>query len=119
MIAPLATDWAEMERLFWVNTLVRVEKIRTPKTVPTIVPRPPMRSVPPTTTAAIASSSYSCPWVDEPAVGGNPEAARLAGIKVNRHTMYLYALAGLTAGIAAVMMLARTTAGSSTHGQLY
>jgi ribose transport system permease protein len=53
------------------------------------------------------------------AVGGNPEAARLAGIKVNRHMMYLYALAGLTAGIGAVMMLARTTAGSSTHGQLY
>ena len=53
------------------------------------------------------------------AVGGNPEAARLAGIRVRRHTMYLYALAGLTAGIAAVMMLARTTAGSSTHGQLY
>ncbi|QTE28708.1 ABC transporter permease [Pengzhenrongella sicca] len=53
------------------------------------------------------------------AVGGNPEAARLAGIKVKRHTMYLYALAGLTAGIGAVMMLARTTAGSSTHGQLY
>jgi ribose transport system permease protein len=53
------------------------------------------------------------------AVGGNPEAARLAGIKVQRHTMYLYALAGLAAGIAGVMMLARTTAGSSTHGQLY
>jgi len=53
------------------------------------------------------------------AVGGNPEAARLAGIKVNRHLMYLYALAGLTAGIGAVMMLARTTAGSSTHGTLY
>ncbi len=53
------------------------------------------------------------------AVGGNPEAARLAGIKVNRHTMYLYALSGLCAGIAGVMMLARTTAGSSTNGQLY
>ncbi|WP_111766886.1 ABC transporter permease [Nakamurella deserti] len=53
------------------------------------------------------------------AVGGNPEAARLAGIKVKRHTMYLYGLAGLTAGIAAVMMLVRTTSGSSTHGQLY
>jgi ribose transport system permease protein len=53
------------------------------------------------------------------AVGGNPEAARLAGIKVQRHTMYLYALSGFTAGIAAIMMLARTTAGSSTHGQLY
>ena len=53
------------------------------------------------------------------AVGGNPEAARLAGIKVQRHTMYLYALAGLTAGIGAIMMLARTTAGSSTNGSLY
>lgn len=53
------------------------------------------------------------------AVGGNPEAARLAGIDVRRHTMWLYALSGLTAGIAGVMMLARTTAGSSTNGQLY
>lgn len=52
------------------------------------------------------------------AVGGNPEAARLAGIKVQRHTVYLYALSGLTAGIAGVMMLARTTSGSSTHGTL-
>ena len=52
------------------------------------------------------------------AVGGNPEAARLAGIKVQRHIMYIYGLAGLTAGIAAVMMLGRTTAGSSTHGML-
>jgi len=53
------------------------------------------------------------------AVGGNPEAARLAGIKVQRHTLYLYALSGLAAGIGGVMMLARTTAGSSTNGQLY
>jgi ribose transport system permease protein len=53
------------------------------------------------------------------AVGGNPEAARLAGIAVKRHTMYLYGLAGLAAGIAAVMMLARTGAGSSTNGLLY
>ncbi|WP_426595880.1 ABC transporter permease [Cellulomonas sp. McL0617] len=53
------------------------------------------------------------------AVGGNPEAARLAGIKVKRHTMYLYALSGLAAGIGGVMMLGRTTAGSSTNGMLY
>lgn len=53
------------------------------------------------------------------AVGGNPEAARLAGIPVRRHLMSLYALAGLTAGIAAVMMLGRTGAGSSTNGYLY
>jgi ribose transport system permease protein len=53
------------------------------------------------------------------AIGGNLEAARLAGIKVKRHMMYLYVLSGLTAGIAGVMMLARTTAGTSTHGTLY
>jgi ribose transport system permease protein len=53
------------------------------------------------------------------AIGGNVEAARLAGIKVNRHIMWLYALAGLTAGIAAVMILGRTNAGTSTHGNLY
>lgn len=53
------------------------------------------------------------------AIGGNPEAARLAGIKVKQHVMWLYALAGLTAGIAAVMMLGRTNAGTSTHGNLY
>lgn len=53
------------------------------------------------------------------AIGGNAEASRLAGIKVQRHTLYIYALAGLTAGIAGVMMLGRTTAGTSTHGMLY
>ncbi|MFJ2030284.1 ABC transporter permease [Streptosporangium sp. NPDC087985] len=53
------------------------------------------------------------------AVGGNPEAARLAGIDVRRHTMWLYALSGLCCGIAAVLIMARTTTGSSTHGDLY
>lgn len=53
------------------------------------------------------------------AIGGNREAARLAGLKVKRHTVYLYAIAGMTAGIAAVMILGRTTAGTSTHGTLY
>ncbi len=53
------------------------------------------------------------------AVGGNPEAARLAGIRVQRQTMYLYVLLGVACGIAAVMIMARTTTGSSTHGTLY
>ncbi|MDI1288413.1 MAG: ABC transporter permease [bacterium] len=53
------------------------------------------------------------------AVGGNPEAARLSGIKVKRHTLWLYALLGTTCGIAAVMIMARTTTGSSTHGMLW
>jgi ribose transport system permease protein len=52
------------------------------------------------------------------AVGGNAEAARLAGIRVQRHTVKLYVLSGLTCGIAAVMLMARTTTGSSTHGTL-
>ncbi|CAM3480078.1 ABC transporter permease [Isoptericola cucumis] len=52
------------------------------------------------------------------AVGGNAEAARLAGIKVKRHTLYIYGLAGLAAGIGGVMMLGRTTAGTSTNGVL-
>lgn len=53
------------------------------------------------------------------AIGGNPEAARLAGIKVQRHTTYLYVLLGVACGLAAVMLMARTTTGTSTHGQLY
>ena len=52
-------------------------------------------------------------------MGGNPEAARLAGIKVERQTMYLYVLLGVACGIAAVMIMARTTTGTSTHGALY
>ena len=53
------------------------------------------------------------------AIGGNATAARLAGVKVKRHTVYLYMLSGAAAGIAATMLLSRTTAGISTHGGLY
>ncbi|MEY8038234.1 ABC transporter permease [Saccharopolyspora cebuensis] len=53
------------------------------------------------------------------AVGGNAEAARLAGIDVRRHTAVVYALAGLCCGIAALMVVARTTAGASTNGMFY
>lgn len=52
------------------------------------------------------------------AVGGNPEAARLAGIDVKRHTVLLYVLVGLCCGLAALMYIARTSTGSSTHGTL-
>ncbi|MFZ4894882.1 ABC transporter permease [Plantibacter sp. Mn2098] len=52
------------------------------------------------------------------AIGGNLEAARLAGIKVKRHLVYVYVLSGLLAGVAGMMMLGRTTAGTSTHGGL-
>jgi len=53
------------------------------------------------------------------AIGGNREASRLSGIRVKRHLVYVYVLSGLTAGIAGIMMLGRTTAGTSTHGLLY
>ena len=39
------------------------------------------------------------------AVGGNPEAARLAGINVNRHTVMLYVLVGFCCGLAALMLV--------------
>ena len=41
MITPLATAWVDVSRSFRVKTFVSVAKIRTPRTVPTIVPRPP------------------------------------------------------------------------------
>ncbi|GAB3240494.1 ABC transporter permease [Kineosporia babensis] len=53
------------------------------------------------------------------AIGGNTEAARLAGIDTRLNTALLYVLSGTCCGIAAVMLLARTTTGSSTHGNLY
>src|SRR3954470_15816028 len=53
------------------------------------------------------------------AVGGNAEAARLAGIRVQRHTVKLYVLSGIACGIAAIMLIARTTTGTATHGTLY
>ncbi len=53
------------------------------------------------------------------AIGGNPEAARLAGLDVRRHTILLYVVSGLCCGIAAIMIASLTTTGSSTHGTLY
>ncbi|WP_417935208.1 ABC transporter permease [Glutamicibacter halophytocola] len=53
------------------------------------------------------------------AIGGNLEASRLAGIKVKRHIVSLYVLVGIAAGIAGLMMMGRTTSGTSTHGYLY
>jgi ribose transport system permease protein len=53
------------------------------------------------------------------AVGGNLEAARLAGINVRLHTVYLYVLVGVCCAIAALMLIAKTHTGSSTHGTGY
>jgi len=53
------------------------------------------------------------------AVGGNPEAARLAGINVKRHTMLLYALSGLCCGIAAIMLVSLGTSAQAAMANLY
>jgi ribose transport system permease protein len=53
------------------------------------------------------------------AVGGNPEAARLAGIDVRRHTVWLYALSGLCCGVAAIMLTAQATSAQAAMANLY
>ncbi|WP_102127089.1 ABC transporter permease [Deinococcus planocerae] len=51
------------------------------------------------------------------AVGNNPEAARLTGIPTNRVLLMVYTLAGLTYGIAALLLTARTGVGDPNAGQ--
>ncbi|GAA1274298.1 ABC transporter permease [Streptomyces javensis] len=53
------------------------------------------------------------------AVGGNAEAARLAGIDVRRQRLYLYLLSGLCCGIAAFLLIVLSGSGQNTNGNLY
>jgi ribose transport system permease protein len=53
------------------------------------------------------------------AIGGNAEAARLAGINIRRHTVMLYALSGLCCGIGAIIVVSLSSAGAADHGDLY
>ncbi|MFB8210867.1 MULTISPECIES: ABC transporter permease [unclassified Streptomyces] len=53
------------------------------------------------------------------AIGGNAEAARLAGIDVRRQRLYLYLLSGLCCGIAAFMLIILSGSGQNTAGNLY
>jgi ribose transport system permease protein len=52
------------------------------------------------------------------ALGGNPEAARRTGIPVRGMEVSVYVIAGLTAGIGAVILAGRTNAGSPLFGNL-
>jgi fructose transport system permease protein len=51
------------------------------------------------------------------AVGDNPEAARLTGINTRRVLFSVYTLAGLTYGIAALLLVGRTELGDPNAGQ--
>ena len=50
------------------------------------------------------------------ATGGNPTAARLAGINLNRYVIGCYILAGFVAAIAGILLTARTGSGQPTSG---
>ncbi len=52
------------------------------------------------------------------AVGGNEEAARLAGIRVEQVKVFVYTVSGLLAGLAAVLFCANYKQGLATAGQM-
>jgi ribose transport system permease protein len=53
------------------------------------------------------------------AVGGNPEAARIAGVKVQRIIFSVYVLSGICAGVSAVLLTGRLASASPVAGNLY
>jgi ribose transport system permease protein len=53
------------------------------------------------------------------AVGGNREAARIAGVKVQRIIFSVYVLSGICVGIAAILLCGRLSSASPVAGNLY
>ena len=53
------------------------------------------------------------------AVGGNPEAARIAGVNVQRIVFSVYVLSGICVAIAAVLLTGRLASASPVAGSLY
>jgi len=51
------------------------------------------------------------------AIGGNRESAIRAGVRVDRHTILLYMLSGLTTGVAGFLHTARFNGGSAIAGE--
>jgi ribose transport system permease protein len=51
------------------------------------------------------------------AIGGNEQAVRLSGVAVNRYKVAAYGISGMTAGIAATLILAESLGGSQNNGQ--
>jgi ribose/xylose/arabinose/galactoside ABC-type transport system permease subunit len=49
-------------------------------------------------------------------IGGNPEASRLSGVKVNRHIRLSYIMCGILAASSGIMMTARIGAGNPLGG---
>ena len=53
------------------------------------------------------------------AVGGNPEAARLAGVPVDRVVVTVYVLCAALAGLGGVVMASQLRSGAPTYGLMY
>ncbi|MES3021847.1 MAG: L-arabinose ABC transporter permease AraH [Pseudomonadota bacterium] len=51
------------------------------------------------------------------AIGGNPEAARLAGVKVEKLRVWIFALQGFVVGLAGLILAARITSGQPNAAQ--
>src|SRR5918999_887450 len=79
--APLAICWVyELRVPTWFIRFCSTPRMSTPTSEPFIVPYPPVSSVPPTTTAAMASSSHAAPnGEDRLPVAGAVEDQRPGG----------------------------------------
>ena len=53
------------------------------------------------------------------AVGGNPEAARLSGIRVKWVLLFVYTMSGLMAGLGGIIQASQLKSGAPTYGLLY
>lgn len=53
------------------------------------------------------------------AVGGNPEAARLSGIRVNGVLVFVYVVSGLMAGLGGIVLASQLKSGAPTYGLMY
>ncbi|MBD3237210.1 MAG: hypothetical protein GF330_10930, partial [Candidatus Eisenbacteria bacterium] len=53
------------------------------------------------------------------AVGGNAEAARLAGVRVGAVVLFVFATSGLLAGLGGVIMASQLRSGAPTYGLMY
>ena len=53
------------------------------------------------------------------AIGANTQAARISGIRVGRHLILVYTLAGTLAGLAGVVTSARAVSGQAGMGMMY
>ncbi len=53
------------------------------------------------------------------AIGANPQAARVSGINVGRHLIKVYAIAGLLAGLAGIVTVARAQTAQAGMGMMY